>query len=52
MNRIKANARIRLEQDVDLVLKNMKLKFLGQLYDEVLMITDYEIKTTKQMKIA
>ena len=29
MNGIKANARIRVEQDVDLVLKNMKLKFLG-----------------------
>ena len=40
MNGIKANARIRVEQDVDLVLKNMKLKILGQPYDEVLMITD------------
>ena len=29
MNGIKANARIRVEQDVDLVLKNMKLKILG-----------------------
>ena len=38
MNRSKANARIRVDQDVDLVLKNMKLKFLGQPYDEVLMI--------------
>ena len=28
---IKANARIRVEQDVDLVLKNMELKILGQL---------------------
>ena len=40
MNGIKANARIRVEQDVDLVLKNMKLKISGQPYDEVLMITD------------
>ena len=35
MNGIKANARIRVEQDVDLVLKNMKLKTLGQPYDVV-----------------
>ena len=30
MTGIKANARIRVEQDVDLVLKNLKLKILGQ----------------------
>ena len=47
MNRIKANARIRVEKDVDLVLKNMKLKFLGQPYDEVLMITDSRYKNCK-----
>ena len=29
INGIKANARIRVEQDVDLVLKNMELKILG-----------------------
>ena len=40
MNGIKANARIQVEQDVNLVLKNMKLKILGQPHDEVLMITD------------
>ena len=40
MNGSKANARIRVEQDVDLVLKNMKLKVLGQQHDEVLMMTD------------
>ena len=40
MNGIKANARIREEQDVDIVLKNMNLKILGQTYDEVSMITD------------
>ena len=47
MNGIKANARIRVEQDVDLVLKNMKLKILGQPYDEVLMITDSRYKIYK-----
>ena len=40
MNGFKANAGIRVEQDVDLVLKNMKLKIQGQPYDEVLIITD------------
>ena len=40
VNGIKGNARIRVEQDVDLVLKNMKLKILGQTHDEVLMMTD------------
>ena len=34
-NEIKANARIRVEQDVDLLLINMKLKILGQPHDEV-----------------
>ena len=47
MNGIKANARIRVEQDVDLVLKNKKLKILGQPYDEVLMITDSRYKNYK-----
>ena len=40
MNGIKANARIRVKQDVDLVLKNMKLKILGQPHDEVSIKTD------------
>ena len=44
---IKANARIRVEQDVDLVLKNMKLKILGQPYDEVLIMTDSRYKNYK-----
>ena len=44
MNGNKANARIGVEEDVDLVLKNMKLKILGQPYDEVLMITDSRYK--------
>ena len=37
---IKANARIRVEQDTDLVLKNLKLKILGQPHDDVLLATD------------
>ena len=37
---IKANARIRVEQDTDLVLKNLKLKILGQPHDDVLLTTD------------
>ena len=37
---IKANARIRVEQHADLVLKNIKLKILGQPYDDVLLTTE------------
>ena len=44
MNRNKANAGIRVEQEVDFMLKNMKLKILGQPHDEVLMITDSRYK--------
>ena len=53
MNGIKANARIRVEQDVDLVLMNMKLKILGQPHDEVLMMTDsrYENYQASQDRI-
>ena len=47
MNGIKANARIRVEQDVDLVLKNIKFKILGQPYDEVLIMTDSRYKNNK-----
>ena len=47
INGIKANARIRVEQDVDLVLKIMKLKILGQPYDEVLIVTDSRYKNYK-----
>ena len=47
INGIKANARIRVEQDVDLVLENMKLKILGQPYDEVLIMTDSRYKNYK-----
>ena len=47
MNGIKANARTRVERDVDLVLKNMKLKILGHPYDEVLILTDSRYKNYK-----
>ena len=47
MNGIKANARVRVQQDVDLVMKNMKLKILGQPYDEVLTMTDSRYKNYK-----
>ena len=44
---IKANARIRVQQDVDLALKNLKLKILGQPYDDVLLTTDKRFKHYK-----
>ena len=44
---IKANARIRIEQDADLVLKNLKLKTIGQPYDDVLLTTDSRFKHYK-----
>ena len=47
MNGIKANTRIRVEQDVDRVLKKMKLKILGQPHDEVLIVTDSRYKNYK-----
>ena len=47
MKGIKANARVRAEQDVHLVLKNMKLKILGQPYDEVVIMTDSRYKNYK-----
>ena len=40
MNRIEANTRIRVQQDVDLVLRNLKLKILSQPCNEVLLTTD------------
>ena len=52
INGIKANARMRVEQDADLVLKNLKLKHLA---NHMMMCywqrTDY-LSTTKQMRIA
>ena len=47
INGSEANAKIRVEQDVDLVLKNIKLKILGQPYDEVLKMTDSRYKNYK-----
>ena len=47
MNGIKANARIRIEQNVNLVLQNRKLKILGQPHDEVLRMTDSRYKNYK-----
>ena len=47
INGIKASAQIRIEQDADLVLKNLKLKILGQPHDEVLLTTDRRFKHYK-----
>ena len=47
MNGIKANARMRLEQDVDLVWKNMKPNLLGQSHDEVVITTESRYKHYK-----
>ena len=47
MNGTKANARIPAEQDVNFVLKNMKLQVLGPPHDEVLMMTDSRYQNYK-----
>ena len=47
INGIKASARIRVEQDADLVLKNLKLNILGQAHDDVLLATDRRYKHYK-----
>ena len=47
INGIKASARIRVEQDADLVLKNLKLKLLGQPHVDVLLATDRRYKHYK-----
>ena len=44
---IKANARIRVEQDADLVSKSLKLKILGQPHDDVLLTTVSRFKHYK-----
>ena len=44
INGIKASARILVKQDADLVLKNLKLKILGQPHDDVLLATDRRFK--------
>ena len=43
----KANARIRVEQDADLALKNLKLKILGQPHDDVPLTTERRFKHYK-----
>ena len=47
INATKASARIRVEQDTDLVLKNLKLKILGQPHDDVILATDRRYKNYK-----
>ena len=47
INGNKANARKWVEHDVDLVLKNVNLKILGQPYDEVILMTDSRFKNYK-----
>ena len=47
VNGIKANARIRVEQDAHLVLKNLKVKLLGEPRDDVLLTTDRRFKHYK-----
>ena len=47
MNRIKAIARTPVEQNIDLVLKNLKLTFVGQPCDGLLLTTDRNDKHYK-----
>ena len=47
INGIKASGRIRVEQDADLVLKNLKHKIHGQPHDDVLLATDRRFKHYK-----
>ena len=47
INGIKASARIRVEQDADLVLKNLKFKIFGQTHDDVLLATERRNKHYK-----
>ena len=47
INGNKASARIRVEQDADLVLKNIKLEILGQPHDDVLLATERRFKHYK-----
>ena len=53
MNGIKRNARIRVERDVDVVLKNTEQKILGQPHDEVVITTDprYKLYKAKEDRI-
>ena len=47
INGIKASARIRVDQNADLVLKNLELKILGQPHDDVLLAADRRYKHYK-----
>ena len=47
INGIKANARIRVEEYADLLLKDLKLKILGKPHDDVLLITVRQFKHYK-----
>ena len=47
INGIKASARIGVEQDANIVLKNLNLKILGQPHDDVLLATDRRYKHYK-----
>ena len=47
INGIKANARRRVEQGADLVLKSMKLKIFGQPHNDELLTTDRRFKHYK-----
>ena len=48
INGFKANARRRIEQDSDLVLKNLKLNILGHLHDDMLSTMDRRFKNYKE----
>ena len=50
MNGIEANARIRVEQDVDLVLKKLKPNNYGQPHDKVLSTTDRRFEHYKAIE--
>ena len=50
MNGINENAQRRIEQDVHLVFKNMKLKNLVQSHDKVLMVADSRYKNYKAIE--
>ena len=47
INGCKTNGRIRVEQDADLVLKNLNLKIFGQPHDDVLLTSDTRFKHYK-----
>ena len=47
LNGIKSNAQTQVEHEVDLILKNLEPRFLGQLYDGVLVTTDRSCKQSE-----